>query len=1093
MKLSSSKLTIFLIVFLLSVPLAFADVPLFRNNPQRTGESDFAGPQTTILKWTYYTGAYITASPAVDSSGNLYFGNHDGIFYSLSPVGEFNWSYNTGDIIVSSPALDNDGSVYFGGLDKKFYALNSDGTLKWSYETQGTIYSSPNLTSEAILVGSDDNKLYALDKSGILKWSYQTGSWISSSPSVDTKGVIYFGSYDGKLYALNPDGSLKWIYDTKTYLYSSPSINENGAVYIGGYNGKLYAVKEGTLLWSYQTGSIIYSSPAISSKSGKVYFGSNDTKVYSLTSDGKLAWSYSVRTEPLKNQNFSSSPVIDKNENIYIGSYNKYLYSLNTLGVLRWSYASGLGIIASPVIAQDGVLYIASLDRKIHAITDIGDERFLLGFGEGEPTILNPIVQSVPDGYYKKMTEEGKFSANPNDINDPEYGKILTDRLSRGRLSYNDDYNTLERYTFMQAPPKPTALDEAMKLLHFDIETFQQDTWYLPARPYVLDITNTVMDNPLKTLDYAHEQVSIIHDPKATGYDLVKDGTDLLDLDAEEINFTHSMTENPLVDAIGEIYQDAGTPLSAAQKEDLKVSTDALPLLLKKVAAFLVYACKEAAVKRDLSLAPLSLSDRVYLNSNLATQDGNYSGRVLDILNKCENIDRAKLSEGAMVIASALDNIGSVMNNSTLLSTENPNRYFPFETTDVTGDLLFYYPTPLGSIIIGGPDKTVYNASLDSLLDASKVPLLIVDIGGDDEYYNRAGATFDLKNSVSLLVDIAGNDSYNTGENFAQGTGKLGIGYLVDFSGNDRYTGKSFSQGSGYIGVGVLRDIGGDDIYEGTFDSQAAGVIGIGILSDEKGDDEYYADTGSQSFAFCLGAAILKESEGDDYYYAGGGSSAPYDQEPGLERYTSQAQGASFGIRLYYSNEPHASGGAAIFSDNYGNDIYVGDFYSQGNAYWLSTAMLIDSHGDDIYFSRQYSQGAGIHLAVGLLLDESGNDKYITRAVSQGCGHDIAAGLLVDNGGDDVYITQDLSQGGGNALALSLLSDASGNDQYFAEPTHSSQGYGDFREDVGSIGIILDGSGLDYYTEPKYDDNRHWTKSSYGVGIDSESEDTGVK
>jgi len=1093
MKHNHTTFTVFLLVLLLSVPFAYADVPLFRNNPQRTGESPLMGPEEPVLKWSYHSGALISSTPAIDSSGNLYFGNHNGTFFSISPTGEVNWSYDTGDIIASSAAIDDEGNLYFGSLDNKFYALNNNGSLMWDYETSGSIYSSPNFVEDLVIFGSDDHKLYALDKSGNLVWSFQTGSWISSSPSVDPTGNIYFGSYDGKLYALKKDGSLNWTYNTNTYLYSSPSVSNDGVVYIGGYNGIFYAVKDGQLQWSYQTGSIIYSSPAISSTTGNIYFGSNDTKLYALTSDGNLAWTYTVLLEPLKNQNFSSSPLIDKNENIYIGSFNKYVYSIDSTGDLRWSFVTYRAVISSPVLAMDNLLYITSLDYRIHAITDIAEGSFIFLPDSNESDNLNPVVKKVPDGFYQKMLEEGKISPNPNETSDPELSTILADRLSKGRMSIPDDTNTLSRYSFKDIPPAPTGLDEAMKLLHFDIETFKQDTWYLPGRPYCLDITNTVMDNPLKTLDYAHEQVDVIHDSASTAYDLVKDGADLLDLDVSEINFTHSLTENPLVDVIEELYVDSGNPLSTSDMDELKDSVSALPDVLKKAAAFLVYACKDAAAKRDMSLFSLPASERSYLNNNYITPEYTSKNFVLDILSRCENIDRAKMAEAGMIIASAIDNIGTVLSSSSISSQNRTERYFPIDTSDVKGDLLFYYPTPLGSIIIGGSGKTTYEASLDSLLDASKVPMLIIDIGGDDEYYNRAGATWDLKNPVSLLLDLDGNDTYHSEEVFTQGTGKLGIGFLMDFNGNDKYTAKTFSQGSSNIGVGLLRDVKGDDIYEGTYNVQACGVIGIGILSDEGGADEYYGDTGCQSYGFCQGAAILKESEGDDYYYAGGGGNAPYDQEPGLERFISQAQGASFGMRLYYSNEPHAAGGVAVLSDKSGNDVYVADFYSQGSAYWLSTAMLIDSQGDDLYLSRQYSQGAGIHLAVGLLMDESGNDKFITRAVSQGCGHDIAAGLLIDNGGNDVYITQDLSQGGGNALALSLLSDASGNDQYFAEPTHSSQGYGDFRQDVGSIGIILDGSGFDHYTEPKYDDNRHWTKTSYGIGVDDEDQDTGVK
>jgi outer membrane protein assembly factor BamB len=1077
---------------------AKADVTLFRYNQSRTGESPYIGPTSPVLKWTYDTGAYNTSTPAIDSSGNLYLGDFSGYLLSISADGKLNWSYKTNDLIVTSPAIDSDGTIYFGGLDSIFYAINSDGSLKWSYKTEGSIYSSPNVTTNAIYFGSDDHNLYSLDKSGKLQWKFLTDSWVSSSPSLDSEGIIYFGSYDGKIYALNQDGLIDWTYDTGTYIYSSPAVNSDKQVFFGGYDGKMYAIKDGSLSWTYQTGSIIYSSPAISSISGNVYFGSNDTSVYALNPDGELLWSYSVDINPLGLQNFSSSPVIDREGNIYIGSQSKYIYSFDPLGTLRWSYGASLpSVIASPVIATDNLLYYASTDHMIYALTDKSSGAYLFDpSGRKEPGTLEPIVPNVPDGHYRAMLEKGIYTANPNEINDPMLSTIYKERVARsGILNGAIDHKYSDRYAFEGSLPQPTALDEAMKLLHLDAKNFKQDIYFMSTTPYILDITNVVMDNPLKVLDYAHEQVGLIYDPATTIFDLIKDAANLIDLNVQDVYFEHEISNDyPLADAINDICKDFGQPLTTDQIDELKVSTDSLPLLLNKVTAFLLYACQEAAIKRDIALSGLQTSERTYLNDNVTKPEGDTIEAALQVLQLCERIDRAKLSEAAMTIASAMNNISSVMITESLAFQKKANKYKAVDNPDVTGDVLFYYSTPLGSIIIGGPGKTIYNSTLDSTTDKTKVPFLIIDLGGDDEYYNRAGATFDLKNPVSLLLDLSGNDIYNSGNDFSQGAAKLGVGILIDYSGNDKYTATNFAQGSGYIGTGVICDFQGNDVYKSIFDVQASAAIGIGILEDDKGDDEYYGGTACQGFGFTQGAAIFKEVEGNDSYYACGGQNAPYDQDPGYERYTTQGQGAAFGVRNLYIDEPHAAGGFAIMSDNYGNDTYIGDFYAQGNAYWLDTAMLVDCHGDDFYYSRHYTQGVGVHLAVGLLLDESGNDTYIALAVTQGMGLDTSAGFLVDNAGDDFYFAEHIGQGGSSGWSLGILADGSGNDQYFGLSSQGMQGSGNFREVMNSIGLILDAGGNDYYTDYYYDDNRHWAKGSlgFGIGIDSEIGDTGV-
>ena len=1082
-----------LILFCFTLPVS-SEIDVFRNNLKRTGESQYIGPNEPNLMWTYHSGAFITGTPAVDAEGNLYFGDHNGFFFKLSSSGEPIWSYETSDIIVSSPTLDESGSSYFGCLDNTFYSIDQDGSLKWTFKTGGPIYSSPVIESDTIFFGSDDHNLYALDKSGNLKWSFTTNSWISSSPSVDDDGTIYFVSYDGNLYSLNPDGSLKFSYNTNTYLYSTPAINKNGEIFFGGYDGNLYAIKDGELLWTFQTGSIIYSSPAISSSTDTIYFGSNDNYVYALSSDGNIEWSFGINSAPLALHNFSSSPVIDRDENIYIASQNSFIYSLDSSGDARWSYkAYRPAIVSSPIIAEDKVVYFISTYSGIYALTDISKGGFVHkpnadGYQSG-----NHVIPPNPDGFYKEMKENGFTSANPNDINDPSIARIFADRLNSCKslnLPNNRIYN--DKFNFQGTSlPYPNALDEAMKIVHLDMMNFKQDLFFLPSLPYILSITEDVMENPFRILDRAHDQVEIIHDPATTIYGIIKDGAELLDQEVEEIYFSRDLPESPLVDAIEKLYEIFGIPLVSSEIEELESLTSALESSTKNAAAFLIYACEEAIKIRDEAMLSLSTNEKNFLNNNMIDPVMYYKDLALQILSYCEKIDRAKLSEAGMILAYAVDNLNSVMVSNSFKETEQSYNQIT-QNGDVEGDVLFYYPTPVGSIIIGGPGKTIYNSTLDSVTDKTKVPLLIVDLGGNDEYYNRAGATFDIKNGVSLLIDFSGNDTYYSDADFSQGAGKLGVGILYDFEGDDNYTAMNFAQGAAYIGIGAIHDESGDDIYDAAYNVQSAAMVGVGILSDKGGSDEYYARTGCQSYAFCLGASIFKESEGNDFYFAGAGRSAPYDIEPGYNRYTSQAQGAAFGIRNNYVNEPQASGGVAIFSDNYGNDVYIGDFYSQGNAYWLDTAILVDSHGDDIYYARQYTQGAGIHLAVGLLLDESGNDSYITRSVSQGCGHDTAAGLLVDNGGNDIYIAQDLSQGGGNDWALSLLADASGNDQYFAHPTHSNQGYGNFREVMGSVGLLLDVSGNDYYTALYYEDNKHWTKELHGIGIDNECGDTGV-
>ena len=167
-----------------------------------------------------------------------------------------------------------------------------------------------------------------------------------------------------------------------------------------------------------------------------------------------------------------------------------------------------------------------------------------------------------------------------------------------------------------------------------------------------------------------------------------------------------------------------------------------------------------------------------------------------------------------------------------------------------------------------------------------------------------------------------------------------------------------------------------------------------------------------------------------------------------------------------------------------GNDVYVSDIFGQGGSYWFALGAIYDMGGNDSYMSYQYAQGSGVHLAAAALIDFSGNDAYVSHGVSQGCGHDLAIGFLNDRGGDDSYVTWDLAQGAGNANGIGILVDeGDGEDSYSAKREYNVQGYGNWRRDFGSVGLLLDLGGNDIYSH-KGAEGKWWNLSNYGIGID---------
>ncbi|MBS1513907.1 MAG: hypothetical protein JSS63_02675 [Bacteroidetes bacterium] len=366
----------------------------------------------------------------------------------------------------------------------------------------------------------------------------------------------------------------------------------------------------------------------------------------------------------------------------------------------------------------------------------------------------------------------------------------------------------------------------------------------------------------------------------------------------------------------------------------------------------------------------------------------------------------------------------------------------------VQGDFYYYLDDGDVRIAIGAEGKNMYNGHFD----------LIIDIGGDD-VYNMKNEIL-IGNNFQCIMDFTGNDFYNTYDDFGLAGAVFSTSMIFDKEGNDIYKSKNGSLGTAIGGIGLLYDEAGDDIYEGNAFSQGAACFGIGLLCDNSGNDTYIANTCSQAFGMTQGIGSIIDEKGNDSYLI-----SPRSLDIGRyeDHYVSMCQGYGLGLRPYYA------GGIGLLIDCEGNDIYNTDIFGQGGGYWYALGCLIDKKGNDKYNGYQYSQGAGIHLAVGLLQDDDGWDFYQSNGVSQGCGHDYGFGLLHDKKGNDNYSAYSLSQGAGNANGIGMFIDTEGRDGYLNKEPGNCRGYGNPRREYGSLGIFLDGSGTDFYSQAGYD------------------------
>ncbi|WP_321423209.1 PQQ-binding-like beta-propeller repeat protein [uncultured Methanobacterium sp.] len=352
-----------------------SDWPIFQNNGNNTGQSNYTGPQTNITRWTY-NNVTIYGSAVIGSDGTIYICSNEGIIYAFNTNGTLKWIYTINSYLFGSPTIGADGTIYFmSWSNSTLYALVDNGTsgvLKWNFTAGGNNFGlSPSIGADGtIYIISSDNTgsiLYAIDLNGNLKWTYSNvGIVYGTSPIIVSDGTIILADYNGTIYAINPDGTLKWLYRLNGEVYYSTfSIGNDGTIYIGTKNGILYALNNnGSVKWTCNIGESIYGAPSIATN-GEIYVVGS-SKLYALNSAGSLLWSYTIGSAV---GNSVTSPAIGKDGIIYVGS-STGLYALTPNGTLIWSYTTG-SICGSPSINSNGTLYVGTINGTFYAFKDI--------------------------------------------------------------------------------------------------------------------------------------------------------------------------------------------------------------------------------------------------------------------------------------------------------------------------------------------------------------------------------------------------------------------------------------------------------------------------------------------------------------------------------------------------------------------------------------------------------------------------------------------------------------------------------------------------------------------------------------------------
>ncbi len=194
--------------------------------------------------------------------------------------------------------------------------------------------------------------------------------------------------------------------------YSSPAIGADGNVYIGCDDYKLYAITpEGSVDWTYETGGNVETSPAIG-HDGTIYFGSYDAYFYAVNPDGSFKWKY-LLGEPDWHW-VRSSPVVTEDGTIYVGGSDGYLYAFEPDGTLKWRYYASGAIYPGIAVGPDRTVYVSGWDdwvNHLHAVTPEGDFKWTYEIDRW--VVSTPAV--ADDGTVYFGSDDGRiYALNPD-------------------------------------------------------------------------------------------------------------------------------------------------------------------------------------------------------------------------------------------------------------------------------------------------------------------------------------------------------------------------------------------------------------------------------------------------------------------------------------------------------------------------------------------------------------------------------------------------------------------------------------------------------------------------------------------------------
>ena len=336
----------------------------FRSGRMRFAKGELQHPEEI---WSFQTRSFPAkgpeSSPVFDSRGNIFFGCHDGCFYSLSPSGSLRWMFKTAAKIYSSPLLISEERVCVASGDGYLHCFSTEGSRIWSYDLCSE-FRSLHLGKKLFSSFMHLHKTVDVPRRRFT----MTRCW--SSPALDHQGNVLISGFGIGLHAVNSTtGTRTWAYDLgwPRYHLSGVATNQLGEIFVGSQESWLHGLTpSGTLKWKMKVprGFQTWGNPSVDPESDTVFFplGNGEKKGLIVATDfaGNIKWKTQIGAA------IRGSVTRLAAERVVVGTLNGVLLQIHTKdGTVRRQAAltnARRGLWTSASIDRTGNIFVTTKD-----------------------------------------------------------------------------------------------------------------------------------------------------------------------------------------------------------------------------------------------------------------------------------------------------------------------------------------------------------------------------------------------------------------------------------------------------------------------------------------------------------------------------------------------------------------------------------------------------------------------------------------------------------------------------------------------------------------------------------------------------------